>query len=99
MQELNDDNFPVQTNKTCIVDFHAPRCVPCKLLKPVLEEISNENSIPLYGLDVDQYRNTAMKYGISALPTIIIFKDGVPFNQITGMTNKEKILEKIAEAL
>lgn len=78
-----------------LVDFYATWCGPCKMLSPVLEEIEEEKAISaiIVKVDVDELGDVAMRYGIQAVPTIILFKDGLPVAKTMGYQSKESIIE------
>ncbi len=80
-----------------IVDFWAVWCAPCIRIAPILEEIAAEydGQLQVAKLDVDGNTETAMKYGVMGIPTLILFKNGAPVEQITGLMPKAQILSKI----
>ena len=95
---LTDQNFD-KTIKSglVIVDFYATWCGPCKIFAPRLEEIAFEmgKKIVAGKLDTDKNSVTATKYGIRYLPTIILFKDGVPVRRFVGLQEKDTIVNAI----
>ncbi len=95
--EVNSINFQkevLNSDKKVIIDFYATWCVPCQMLSPVLEEVAVENSdIKLVKIDVDQNEELAYKYGISAMPTIIVMENGEEINRSIGVISKEDILK------
>jgi len=102
--ELTDDNFKneVTENKEVIlVDFWAPWCGPCLILSPVIEEIAKEyqDKIKIGKLNVDKSEKIASEYNIMSIPTLIIFKDGKPVDQMVGITSKETIKTRIDKAI
>ena len=96
---LNDNNFEseiLQSEKTCLVDFFATWCGPCRIMSPVIDEIAAENpDIKVGKIDVDEAGNTAMRYGIMSIPTIMIFKGGEPVKTFVGVTDKDAILAEL----
>ena len=78
-----------------LVDFSATWCGPCRMLRPVLEEISaeNEGRVTIYSVDIDRCRNLALQYGVSAVPTMILFQDGKPVRQAMGAQPKANVLD------
>lgn len=81
----------------CLVDFWAAWCGPCKMLAPVIEELSNEfsGSVKFFKIDIDQYPELAMDYKIMSIPTVILFKDGVATNKLVGLRDKSEYAEML----
>ena len=76
-----------------LVDFFATWCGPCKMLSPVLEEVANENpALNVLKIDVDEVGPLATKFGIQAIPTLILFKDGQQVATRMGYQNKNQLL-------
>ncbi|MBN1406580.1 MAG: thioredoxin [Calditrichaceae bacterium] len=97
---LNDSNFEsevINSKKPVLVDFWAEWCAPCRIIAPIVEEIASEYSeqLKVGKLDVDGNPQVSMNYGIRSIPTLLIFKDGKPVDQIIGAVAKEAILEKV----
>jgi thioredoxin 1 len=79
-----------------MVDFYAEWCGPCKLLAPILEEISKQYSnLKLIKINVDENAEIANKYGVSSLPAILLFKKGEVVERLSGLQSKETLTEKI----
>jgi thioredoxin 1 len=80
-----------------LVDFWAAWCGPCKMIAPIVEQIANENEgkITVGKLDVDANGQTAMKYGVMSIPTLILFKNGEPVERLVGYQPKERLMAKI----
>jgi len=101
---INDSNFDeivLQAETPVLVDFWAPWCRPCLMTAPVLEELAEEYSgrITIAKLNVDQDQRAAAKYGIMAIPNLIIFKKGQPFSQIVGYKPKAELKRKLDATL
>ena len=78
---------------TVLVDFFATWCGPCKMLSPVLEEVANENpNISVLKIDVDEVGELAARYGIQAIPTLMLFKNGQRIETRMGYQNKNQLL-------
>lgn len=79
-----------------LVDFFANWCGPCKMLTPVLEELDKElEQVTIVKVDVDQEQQLAGRYGVQAIPNLIIFKDGKAVDQITGFSPKGEIVKHL----
>ncbi|MBQ7740284.1 MAG: thioredoxin [Eubacterium sp.] len=97
--ELNDANFEsevIASGKTVLVDFFAEWCGPCKMMSPIIDEIAEEKSDIVVGkVDVDEAGETAMKYGIMSIPTIMVFKGGELSETFVGLTDKDAIINAL----
>jgi thioredoxin 1 len=99
---LTDQNFEQEVLKSDIpvfVDFWAIWCPPCKMMEPIIEKLSEEydGKIKICKLNVDEARQTAMTYGIEAIPTMMIFKQGEVAGNMVGAVPYEMIAQKIEE--
>jgi len=102
--ELTDatfDNTVHNSDVPVLVDFWAPWCGPCKMIAPIVKEIAEEyaDKAKICKLDTDEARDSAMEFGISAIPTIILFKDGQVQKKWVGLTSKKDLAEAIDELL
>ena len=100
IEEITDNNFNknvVETTGVVVVDFWAQWCGPCRKLTPLLEQIQNEfkDKIKIFKIDADKNINSAKEYGISSLPTVLIFKDGEVKEIMAGMMQKSAIISNI----
>jgi thioredoxin 1 len=94
--EISDDTFDAQvlkSEKPVLVDFWAPWCGPCKAMGPVIEELAEAfgDKVRFAKCNVDENPVTPGKFGITAIPTLIIFKGGENVKQITGLVTKSKL--------
>ena len=101
MEIVNAQKFDeVIKNGVVLVDFFANWCGPCKMLSPVLEGLSKEMpNVGFYKVDVDVEQRLAGRYGIQAIPNMVIFKDGKAVDQITGFTSKGDIQNRLNKYL
>lgn len=75
-----------------LVDFWAEWCGPCKMIAPIIDQVSGEvDGMKVCKLNVDENPGTAFKYQISGIPTMIFFKNGKPVDQVVGFTNKDRL--------
>ena len=92
--KIENEKFDeVLASKCALVDFSATWCGPCRMLAPVLEELSDEmdGTVDFYNADVDDNMGLAQTYGISSIPALILFKDGKPVDSMVGFRPKEDL--------
>lgn len=95
---LTDKNFDHQLkNKIVLVDFWASWCAPCKMMAPVLNDVSEEltGNANVGKVNVEEYQALAQKYQIRNIPTMILFKNGKEVNRFVGVKNKEFLMQEI----
>ena len=102
--QFTDQNFQaevIKSDKPVLVDFWAAWCGPCQMMGPIIEELAKEvgDKYKVGKLNVDENRETAAKYSVMSIPTLIIFKGGQPVKQLVGVQAKENLkkeLEKLS---
>jgi len=102
--EIDDSSFDTEVlkaEKPVLVDFWAPWCGPCRVIGPVIEELASAfgDKIKFTKCNVDDNPGTPSNYGIKAIPTLILFKDGNIADQVTGVVAKSKLEDMINKIL
>lgn len=100
--ELTDASFDEVVHNSdvpILIDFWAPWCGPCKMMTPIIGELADEyaDSVKICKLNTDEARDSAMEFGISAIPTIILFKNGQVEKKWVGLTSKKDLIAAIEE--
>lgn len=103
VKDVSDADFASVTGSDtpCLVDFWAPWCGPCKAIGPVVEALADEydGKVTIVKMNVDDNPETPGKFGIRAIPTLILFKSGDKVDQVTGAVGKAQLVELIKKAL
>ena len=96
---LTDESFEevVNQNSLVLVDFWAEWCGPCKKVSPILDEISNETGLLVGKLNVDENPKKPIEFSVSSIPTMVLFKDGVPVKTIIGAKPKHLMLKELEQ--
>ena len=97
VQEINSDNFEEKISKgKVLVDFWASWCGPCRMVAPIIDELSNEiKEVRFYKLNVDDNGDVAQQYEIMGIPTLIFFKDGKEAKRIVGVKSTEELKKEL----
>ena len=103
INEVTDTNFQaevLEANEPVLVDFWAPWCGPCRIVAPHLEELNSEREdLRVVKLNVDDNPQTAARYNVMSIPTLLLFKNGQVAHQIVGALPKNRLVQEIEPAL
>jgi thioredoxin 1 len=102
--EVNDASFEAEVLQATIpvlVDFWAPWCGPCRMIAPLVEQLATENAgkVKVVKVNIDDSPNAAGGYGVSSIPTLMIFKDGQGIDRFVGVQPKNRLQDAINQAL
>ena len=97
--KVNDKNFEeevLKSEKTVLIDFYADWCGPCKMLSPIVDEVAEEKEdIKFVKINVDESQETAFKYQIMSIPTLVVIQNGNEVKRSVGLIDKSEILEML----
>jgi len=104
VQEVSDATFEaevLQSPKPVLVDFWAPWCMPCRMIGPVVEELAkaNADSVKVVKINIDECGGLAAQYGVSSIPTLMLFKAGDVVDRFVGVQPKNRLQIAIDEAI
>ena len=100
--KINDENFDekvLKSEKPVLIDFYADWCMPCKMMHPILQEISEEleGQVVVGKINVDENTDLAVKYGVMSIPTLVMIKNGNDTERKIGVQSKEELVEWIKD--
>jgi thioredoxin 1 len=103
IKEVSDLDFEAEVLKSTepvLVDFWAPWCGPCRMIAPLIEELATENQggVKIAKINIDDSPSTASTYGVSSIPTLMIFKNGEVIDRFVGVQPKKRLQEAIDQA-
>ncbi len=103
-REVTDQTFDqevLKSDRPVLVDLWAEWCAPCKMLAPIVEQLSVElaDRLEVVKLDVDANPATAMRYGVQSIPTLLLFKDGQEVERLVGYMPKDRLLSRLQRHL
>lgn len=104
-KEITDATFEEEVIKSptpVLVDFWAPWCGPCKMMGPIIDELTRDNEgkpVKIVKLNIDENSNAPAKYSVMSIPTLIFFKNGQPVDQMSGVQDKSVLQNKLNELL
>ncbi|RMH28465.1 MAG: thioredoxin [Planctomycetota bacterium] len=104
VHEFTDASFEsevLQSDVPVLVDFWAEWCMPCKMLSPTIDELADtfDGKIKVGKVDTDSNRDTSIKYGVQAIPTVLLFKNGEVVHKFVGLKNKTEFEQAINAVL
>ena len=97
INEQNFENEVLKSEEMVLIDFYADWCGPCKMMSPIIDEIAEEmeGKVKVGKVNVDDNQQLAIKYNVMSIPTIIIYKNGMPAKSFVGLRDKNEILDSL----
>lgn len=94
MKHLDDTNFDQEiASGVTLVDFYADWCGPCRMMNPIIEELAKEleGKAKIVKLDIERAQKTTATFGVTSIPTVVVFKDGKEVNRVVGLRDKDAL--------
>ena len=94
--EVTKDNFEkevLESDKKVLVDFNAQWCAPCRMLKPVIDEMGNNSEYKVVSINIDDEESLAVEYGVMSIPCLVVFDNGKEVNRSVGLIPKSEIIK------
>lgn len=94
MEKLNNENFDkvINSDKLTVVDFSASWCMPCKMFKPIVEELAQKDqSVQVFNVDIDEEDEIARRYRIFSVPTLLLFRNGEKIDTSVGLLSYDDL--------
>jgi thioredoxin 1 len=103
VKEISDQSFEsevLQATEPVLVDFWAPWCGPCRMIAPIVEQLASENagSVKVTKVNIDDSPNVAASYGVSSIPTLMVFKNGEVTDRFVGVQPKKRLQDALEQA-
>jgi thioredoxin 1 len=94
---VTDETFDetIKSNQMVLIDFWAEWCGPCRMLSPILDEISNETGLLVGKLNIDENPNKTLEYAVSSIPSMVLFVDGSPVHTVIGAKPKHLMMKEL----
>ena len=92
VSSANFESEVLKSDKTVLIDFYADWCGPCKMLSPIVEDVAKSNTdIKVVKINLDENEDLAIKFGVTAIPTLVVIKNGEEINRTVGLVSKSEI--------
>ena len=94
IKEIKENEFEsvvLKSNEKVLVDFYATWCGPCRMLRPILDEIAKDETKNIVSIDVDEADELAREYGVMSIPCLVVFQDGKEISRSVGLKSKQDI--------
>lgn len=99
---LNDDNFETEISQgVTLVDFYADWCGPCRMIAPIIEELASEfaGKAGVAKLDIESAQKVTSSFGVTSIPTLVLFKDGKEVDRVVGVKGKDELKGLVEQQL